>query len=528
MPLWSLPPVKLPHGPAWQEPVWQEAAPGILVRSKRTIFRANGVIEYQDGVEALYDVITIKADRLVLHTAEGEGYGEADGNVHIIDPEAKVTAKNLKFNWTLRTGEAHSVKVDLPNIKLEAETLNITPEQWEALNVRVKPFGNSLSFVDFRSRRVVLLPGRRATAKKPDFYVGSKRIFTLPTYRFNLDPRTNGITLPSVAFRKDKGLGVTWSNGILLNEQTNLAFGFGAFESSRPTYDLQVTKSFVPAKDAKGFITPKSELGERFAFGYMERIDVDTPDNEDRTLASKRHSISVGTFWNKGANIASRGGKGNFSKLIEGTYEVGGDRGWFSEISQYRLHAMREGDGQFKPRALLNTSLALKSVVLNRGTALRFWVVRAGFAGAEIYGLARGSSALVCQPVSQLRLAAAYVIGGDTGRPMFEADRLESSNAIHLRADVNLGATKFSYLTKYDRGSGKWFGREYSASQVMGAFEPFIVYRSIPSDYRFGIRLRADSWFEILRSRDPKRKKDRKVIVSPPVSKPPSENKVRD
>jgi hypothetical protein len=479
------------------------------------VFRANGVIEYLDGVEALYDLITIRADKLVLHTAEGEGYGEAEGNVSIIDPEATVTARNLRFSWTARTGQAQSVKVDLPNIKMEAETLNISPEQWEALNVRVQPFGSSLSFIDFRTRRVVLLPGRRATAKKPDIYVGKRRLLTLPTYRFNLDPRTNGITLPSVAFRKDKGLGVTWSNGILLNESTNLAFGFGAFDSSRPTYDLQVTRSFVPPKDARGFISPRSELGERFSFGYMERIDVDTPDNEDRTLASPKHSISVGTFWNKGANIASRGGKGNFSKLIEGTYEVGGDRGSFSEISQYRLHAIRDGDGDFKPRAAVNSSLALKPISLNPDVALRFRLDLAGFGGEEVYGWARGSATMVVQPVSQLRLAASYVVGGDAGRAAFDADRLESSNAVHLRGDLRLGPTRLSYLTKYDRGTGVWFDREYSISQIMGAFEPFIIYRGIPSDYRFGIRLRADSWFEILRSRDPKRKKERKVILSP-------------
>jgi len=106
-----------------------------------------------------------------------------------------------------------------------------------------------------------------------------------------------------------------------------------------------------------------------------------------------------------------------------------------------------------------------------------------------------------------LALGAAYVAASEAGRPDFLADRLVSKHAVHLRADLNLGPTKISYLAKFDNDRNKWYDREYSISQVVGCIEPYVVKREFPNDYAVGIRLRLGDFLGILQRREQVRTK---------------------
>jgi hypothetical protein len=76
-------------------------------------------------------------------------------------------------------------------------------------------------------------------------------------------------------------------------------------------------------------------------------------------------------------------------------------------------------------------------------------------------------------------------------------------------------------MQKWDRRLG-WFDREYTASQVIGCLEPFLLYRKYPQDYNLGIRFRLDEFYDVLRRRDFRRSPPSgKVQVSPaPNGKP--------
>src|SRR5262249_37167624 len=127
---------------------------------------------------------------------------------------------------------------------------------------------------------------------------------------------------------------------------------------------------------------------------------------------------------------------------------------------------------------------------------------------------------LVFKPIPQLTLGAAYIAGGQGGRPDFISDELVSKNAAHFRADLNLGPTQISYLAKYDMNGKGWYDREFSVSQAVGCLEPFITGREFPRDYVLGVRLRLGDFFDMLQ----RRKQTRTKPVAPQQISGPSDH----
>jgi hypothetical protein len=140
------------------------------------------------------------------------------------------------------------------------------------------------------------------------------------------------------------------------------------------------------------------------------------------------------------------------------------------------------------------------------------------FLGKNGFGWVRAFAGLYFEPTPLLRVAGGVVTSKSFGTPDFFFDQLTAERGFHLRADLNLGATQISYLTKYDTRL-KWYDREYIISQVAGCFEPFILYRQFPSDYRFGLRLRLDNFYDILQRRNFRRTKKppTKTVISDAV-----------
>jgi hypothetical protein len=514
MPLWMPPPDLGAHlSRQGTEGAYQEVAPGILVKSRRTVFRANGVVEFSEGVEAIYDVTTIQADKLVAHTSPDQQFAFAEGQVRLIDPIGTLTARRLKVEWKGKTGEAEDVEAISDHALVRAKRVTIAPGKWEAFEAQVSPCNRDVPLFSFRMTRIVLTVGKGGTAFKPSFYVGERKLGTLPNQRINLDRRTTGVQLPAVLVREDK-IGLSWGRGLMLDDRTSLEIAASTFTKSKPGFDAAWTRSFVDAERSVESIVPKSELSERFSNGWMERITVANPGRENRSLRAPKNAISISTAWNKGANQSARDDRGNFAKAIEATYERGGATSWGASLAQIRFQTIREGNNAFHARLLAGGTLALGDRPLAPGLALRVRTDGMAYLGNKLSGWVRGSAGLAYQPIPQLRLGAAYVWGVQAGDALFGADRLDRYPAAHLRVDANLGPTKISYLWKYDLPRKELFDKEYMVSQVVGCFEPFITYRRVPSDYVFGVRLRSASVARLLNQRNPKRPESRKAVLS--------------
>lgn len=514
MPLWLPPPELGPHMLRQESAgAYQEVAPGILVKSRRTVFRADGVVEFSEGVEAIYDVTTIQADKLIVHTSPDQQFAIAEGQVRLLDPIGTLTARRLKVEWIGKTGAAEDVEATSDHALVRAKRIVIEPGKWEAFDAQVSPCNRDIPLFSFRMTRIVLTVGKGGTAFKPSFYVGNRKLGTLPNQRINLDRRTTGVQLPAVLLRDDK-IGLSWGRGLMLDDRTSLEIAASTFTKSKPGFDAVWTRSLVEAERSIESIVPKSELSERFSNGWMERITVSNPGRENRSLRAPKNAVSISTAWNKGANESARVGRGNFAKAIEATYEKGGATGWGASLGQVRLQTIREGNNAFHARLLAGGTLALADRPLAPGLDLRVRADGMAYLGNQVSAWVRGSAGLAYQPLPQLRLGAAYVWGMQGGDALFDADRLDRYPAAHLRVDANLGPTKISYLWKYDLPRKELFDKEYMVSQIIGCFEPFITYRQVPSDYVFGVRLRSTNFARLLNQRNPKRPENRKAVLS--------------
>lgn len=478
----------------------------LTVQGKRVKATLNpNVVTYEEGVKALYDVTTVEADKLTLYLDPGERRGVAEGNVLLTDPAGTARADRLVFSWKDKTAVADNLTVESGGAILKAAKANVLPNRWELLDVTATTCGRDRPIYSIRTPRVVVIPGKRGVAQRPSFNILGNRLFTLPQANFSLDKRVVGFRFPGISYKRGNGLGVTWNSGLMLDDHTSLTGGFSSYPDRLPGFGIEASRSAIAPTASTGPIAPQSELNERFSYGWFENVTVKTPGHERAFVSQKRDTVSVGSYWNLG--VESRRGTNTISKPFEVAYEKSLDLGTVDSIHQVRLHNIREFRGPERTRVMSQHVMGPPPVSLGRGLEGQLRLNANSFVNSDsFYGWARAQLGLAYQPFPQLRVGAAYMLAGETGTPAYLADRLYSMKAWHLRGDADLGATKLSMLAKYDIGEGRWYDHEYSVSQVIGCFEGYVLWRQFPSDYRFGVRLRADLFFEALQNRGFNRK----------------------
>lgn len=459
---------------------------------------------FANGVVAVYGVTTIHSDRLVVVRLLGSEHATATGHVKLDDPDGQVTADSLDLNLKgVRRGSATNVFATIAGARITAAKADLTPTLWTFYDVTLTTCRNKVPLYSVRSRKLTLIPGKRGKAENPRLSLFGHQLLTLPTQNFNLDRRSEGLRPPSFSYQRDRGLGIAWVSGILLDDRTGVGGAFATFPKSLPGYSLQVSRTWIPADLSQGLIAPRSEFSERYGYGYLDSIENASPETEAGTVRAPRKSLSLGSSWNQST---SRGSAGEFfSKAVELSAERGGDLGSAGFISQMRLQTIRQQGGPWITRGVLTGSIG--SPLAHFTGNLVGWARVDGesYLGPKTSGWLHGTVGIAYNPVKQLRLSAGYVTGRDFGTSQFDIDRLGIGFGFNVRADLDLGPTKISFLTKHDGKLG-WWDREYSVSQVVGCLEPFVTYRKSPADYRIGLKIRIDQFVDVLQSRDFKRK----------------------
>lgn len=473
-----------------------------IVAAKTHYETATDTVLYTNGVTAIYGPTTIKAESLSINHAKGIMF--AKGSVNLYDPDGTLEAEDLELHWkeTPWTATAHGIVAEIAGATLKAESADLNPTKWVLTNVYGTSCHRQPPLYSVFLPKLTVIPGRRGRAERPKIFLFGKQIFTLPSQSFNLDPRVQGFRIPSVGYRKDEGLGVNWDSGFLLTENTSIAAAAGSFKKSLPTYSASVSRSWIPSDSTRALMTPRSDLAERFSFGYMESIEVPRLESERAVLRDRRNGVSIGTTWNQGTGDLN--GTWFFSKPIDLTYERGGPIGDWSFMSQTRVQQIKEKTSSTVNRAVLLGSVGTPIWPLGRNLLAMGRTDVGGFAGNQSFGWVRSSMSVVARPHKVLTLGAALVGEREFGVPDFAIDRPIDRNGMHLRADFNFGATRFSYLTKYDTHL-HWYDREYSVSQVIGCLEAYTQYRKVPNNYRFGVKLRIDQFIDLMTRREFKR-----------------------
>lgn len=457
----------------------------------------DGAMVFTGGVTARYGPTTLHADRLTIYQSETRKEGIADGNVHLDDPDGDIRAANIQFDWLNRTGRGSMASVSMEGLFLHVETLELKPDEWVLLGVRAAPNGSKRPIFALSSPRVTYRPGRGGHARKAALSLGGSKIVTLPSYRFGGRRDEEGLRLPSFSY--NQGFGLAWRSALGIDDRTRVSGDIRVKEGDRPGAAAAITRSFLPRNEPGTLRAPQSDIGERFASGYFDSVFVRRPSDEQGELRSRRSSLTLGFTANQGP--VARKSDDLLTKPFDLVFEEGRDVAGFGLLGTVRYQSLQEDGGPSERRAIVGATALAPPVMLARGLSTHLRADGSGYLGENSFGWGQVQAGLIFNPTRHIRMGAAYVYGSHTGTSTFRLDELFATRTFHGRVDVDFGATKLSFLTKYDFERRKWFDNEIGLSQVLGPIEPFITFREFPRTVTFGVRLRAEQAFDRLRRR---------------------------
>lgn len=476
----------------------------------QTVFLEEQKVVFGGGVKATYGVTTLTADTLTVYTAPEGQRGVAEGNVHVVDPEGTIDANKIDFNWVTHTGEAERVRVQSGEMQMEAQHLSVQPDRWLLTNVKVLECGFAGGMVGIWSPSVLIEPGKQTTARRVEVSLFGHKVVTLRRHNVSLDRKSEGFKLPSVSVRRGRGMGVTWQHGVPLTNSTYTDFRFASFPERRPSATLNISRSLINPDRVRALLTPRSDLAELFNFGYLENINVGSPESEREYLSHDRLTLGLGSVLNAG--VTGQTGRDSLNKPWDVVLEGGGTPGGFATLNQFHVQRMDQTGKEVQTRSQLISTVQTPSWRLGtkwdasvRADARYFW----NEGGEASWGRLQAQTNWIAAP--WLRLGAGYSLGANRGEFAFDFDRLPRTRVAHIRGDFFLGPTLFNALGKYDPVRKDWFDFEFALSHRMGCFEPYVVWRKSPSTVSFGLRIKVFEAFDRLKDALPRRTKGNRI-----------------
>jgi len=463
-----------------------------------------GTMTFEGAVKATYGETVVTADRLSLDYRNNKGV--AEGGVELRDPEAFMSTERLEFDWEAKTGFAENVYVQVGNMRIRAQSLTIDPDLWRLERARATLSRKSDPQYEILARTVRIYPGKYGIANKVSLDLFGLRLGSAPEMRFDLDPRIDGFNLPSIAERRGVGLGVSWASSFLLNDQTVLGATAGSFPNRYPNYGLNVIFMNAEAETSFRKLKPMDDLKEQGGDGWFENVGVREPRNESAAIRSPRILYMIGSKWNT-STVARPEILNNVSKAYEAVFESAGTVGGVGLRGNFRVQSIRESAATpFVDRFVSNVTVQSPVWYLNNKLGLQ---VRGDlfstFSENTEYGWLRGQVGLLWSLGKGVNFGLAYSEASEFGTPDFLFDTRLYDRALHGRLDYVRGPYTFRVLYKYDPGTQTIFDHEYEFAFVAESFEPFVVFRQSPNDYRLGVRFRIDNFVERLQRRRPDR-----------------------
>jgi hypothetical protein len=359
--------------------------------------------------------------------------------------------------------------------------------------------------VKFTASSVTISPGRSGVARRVYMRVWGTKLGPVPRLSFMLRKRVKGLGLPSITNRKGKGLGIAWDAGMAMGDHAVGTAFWETFPHREPGFGLQYGYSPLDPETAS-YITPQTELDERYADGWFDNVSVRTPDEEQDYMKTERKTFAAGTFWNQGTTGRPVDSE-TVSKRFDLVYERGGPMAGLGALGTVRAQSVRpDNQSPFVNRVLAEGTLLAPPLRISPRLDghLRFDLFGSASENGT-FGWGRLEAGLVYRPSSSFTFGVGYGVGSGSGSPDFAFDGLVATRVVSARADWQSGPYTVRYLAKYDVGRKLWYDKEYELAIVAKQFEPYLVYRQYPSETRIGIRFRIDN----LRDRLTRRKQNR-------------------
>ncbi len=511
--LFFLPPNLPPALPAVVQQVQRQKQeyPGIVIdfpKGGAAYDLLNDTVTFEGGVTATYDVTVISSESLVIDHKNKKGI--ASGGVELRDPEAYLKTERLEFDWLAKTGHAENVYVQAGNMRVRADSLDISPAEWRMARARATLSRKNKPNYQITAKTVRIYPGKYGIANKVSLDLFGLDLGQVPEMRFDLDPRIDGFNLPAFAERKGVGFGVSWNSSFLLNENMVVGATWGSFPSRLPNYGMNII--WMDADPDKTFrqLKPHDDLKEQTGDGWFDNIAMKSPRMEANSIGGSRLLYMAASRWNT-STVARPQILNDVSKAYELIVESAGTVGSVDLRANARVQSIRESSSTpFVNR--LESQIAVLSPMWyltgNFGMQLRADLYNTFSENTE-FGWARGQASLLYSPTEGITLGLAYSDTHTFGTPDFEFDRRLYIKAVHARMDYVRGPYTFRYLMKLDPRTGTPFDTEYEIALVAEGFQPFVVFRQFPSDFRIGVRFRIDDFVGRLQRRRMERTVDR-------------------
>lgn len=474
---------------------------GLMVEWQHKRMQANPrVVVFSGGVRALYGSTILESDKLTLYLEDSVKKGVAEGSVRLIDPDGTIQAERSEFSWGEHAGNANEVEVEAGRLRVSALHVDFDPQRWKIEDFEAAACPETIPHFSIRGSSATIVPGRSISIERPEFRAFGARLLTLPRYTVSLSNSRPGLRMPQVSYKQGRGFGFAWHSGYTINELSALSFGLKSFPREATSGRFELATSLLPARDAVGGLLPRSDLDEPFAYGYFENVRVSSPDAEREAIGANRTVVSVGTSWNQ--TPGARKSEEMLTKPWEIVLEDGREVKGFAIATQVRSHAIRDQSTPLEVRLMGSLTLAAPNIDILPGLYVSMRGEATGFLNPGTdSGWLLGQAGLVYRPNEFFRVGAALSQGLEFGFARFASDELYSTRTLHLRADLDLGATTLGILGKYGFGDRRWFDTEISLSQVAGCLEPYVLYRRFPRTLSFGVRFRLDDLFERIERR---------------------------
>ncbi len=464
----------------------------------------SGTTVFSGKVRAQYDDTVIECESLTLDSASRKG--RAAGGVRVTDPEGSLEAGALDFDWENKTGQANDVEIDAGNVRAWAKSIRILPDRWELEGVHGTLSRRSKPEYSVVIPSVTVYPGKRAVARHVGLDLFGVKLGYLPNLQLSLDRRVTGWRPPAISNKRGYGLGFAWDGSFLLDDCTGLMAFASTYPKEAPSYGLQVSRSWVNPEDAVTSIATAGDLGERFGDGWFDSVTTLSPKEEQEMVGAKRGAVSLSTSFNQ-STTARIEDSTDVTKPYEVSLELGGStEGWGGFVIP-RFQRIRPTTGSpYIERGQLQACLMAPSWKLLPNLDLRLRGDAFGTTSEHgQYSWVRGQVGLVAKLSRNITIGGAYSGSHEFGDPDFLFDRLYSDRTWSVRADFRSGPYTARYLGKYDIVQHKWYDQEYEIALVAEAFEPFVLVRGFPSDFRVGFRLRVDEFVSRLQRRRQRR-----------------------
>ena len=329
MPAFFLPPLELPIVPqatVSQSQVYEVDEEFRVEYQEVEQNYADGKLTFRGEVRLFYGFSVVRCDELVLDF-ESET-GAASGNLSIVDPEGRIEANNMTFDWSEdgKRGTAYGALVKVGYLKVQGAEVRVEPGHWVVYDASFTLEDLERGRTKVTSSEVDILLGKRVKANHVYFHVLGQKLGPAPYVTINLDRRVTGLKLPSVALRSDGRVGLEWSATTLLSDQTALAFRASSFPGERPSYSAYYVYSPLDPEISQATLAPTSDLNERFTDGWFNHVRVRTPEQERATLTTKERSYAVGAAINENTR-GRRVEEKTVSKAVDLVFQIGGENG---------------------------------------------------------------------------------------------------------------------------------------------------------------------------------------------------------